>query len=692
VKKAHIGFIAAAARWVLAVLAGPLLLGAAGLAAGAEEAPKPGPVLAPFYDDTLFMFYQDHVYDALTGLMASQHFGRVSPHDDEAEVLRGGMLLSYGLHDEAATVFDRLIARNAAPSVRNRAWYLLAKMRHQRGLGDAAAEALARIDAPLGDDLEEERQLLQAQLLLERNQFVSATAVLEKLGKPDEGKGFFRAAARPSTAVLYARFNLAVALVRNGDLDRGMKLLTDLGRVAGPNEEVRSLRDRANVARGFAALQAGQPREARLALQNVRLSGVDANMALLGYGWAALQLNDPKLALLPWTELAGRGGRGRADDISSNGLAASGSDVSILEARIAVPYALSEMGSYGLALNRYQRAVHSFEAEDQALVDSMVAVRAGTMVRALLAQNPSDGFGGLARIGVLPEMPHAAPLAPVLAGHEFQESFKNLRDLLFADDRLRHWQQELGTFDDMLANRRRAFAERLPAVRAQWNGIDVGATQQRREALAAELERAEAQRDAEVFADERERDLLQRVQRARATLAALAEFAAAQSLPVGNAPSPAADAEWPAIDIDQLGERLRRAAGALTWQLDQDFPARRWTARKALRDADAELALARSREAAVLQAEADEPLRHDAFAARIRDLRGRLEALLPRIAELDAATRQQMQDIAVAGLQAQQQQLVDYMAQARLAIAQIHDRAQLARRNDAAAPAAEATR
>ena len=38
---------------------------------------------------------------AITGLMVSQHFDRVAPHADEAEVLRGGMLLSYGMHQEA---------------------------------------------------------------------------------------------------------------------------------------------------------------------------------------------------------------------------------------------------------------------------------------------------------------------------------------------------------------------------------------------------------------------------------------------------------------------------------------------------------------------------------------------------------------------------------------------------------------
>ena len=80
----------------------------------------PAPIRAPHYGDTLFHFYQDHWFGAITGLMVSQHFGRVAPHDDEAEVLRGGMMLSYGLHEQASEIF----APRSASSLSKAYWRL----------------------------------------------------------------------------------------------------------------------------------------------------------------------------------------------------------------------------------------------------------------------------------------------------------------------------------------------------------------------------------------------------------------------------------------------------------------------------------------------------------------------------------------------------------------------------------------
>ena len=64
-----------------------------------------GEVQAPHWGDALFHVYQGRNFTAVTTLMASQQFRRLGPHDDEAEATRGGLLLAYGLHDEAATVF-----------------------------------------------------------------------------------------------------------------------------------------------------------------------------------------------------------------------------------------------------------------------------------------------------------------------------------------------------------------------------------------------------------------------------------------------------------------------------------------------------------------------------------------------------------------------------------------------------------
>ena len=74
------------------------------------------PLKDAHYGDTLFHFFQDHYFTSITTLMVSQHFDRVSQHADEAEVLRGGMLLSYGLHREAGATAPGTTSRRSATS------------------------------------------------------------------------------------------------------------------------------------------------------------------------------------------------------------------------------------------------------------------------------------------------------------------------------------------------------------------------------------------------------------------------------------------------------------------------------------------------------------------------------------------------------------------------------------------------
>ncbi len=46
------------------------------------------------------------------------------------------MYLSYGHHLEAAEIFERLLADNVAPDIRDRTWFFLAKIWYQRGYLD----------------------------------------------------------------------------------------------------------------------------------------------------------------------------------------------------------------------------------------------------------------------------------------------------------------------------------------------------------------------------------------------------------------------------------------------------------------------------------------------------------------------------------------------------------------------------
>jgi hypothetical protein len=102
-------------------------------------------------------------------------------------------------------------------------------------------------------------------------------------------------------------------------------------------------------------------------------------------------------------------------------------------------------------------------------------------------------MGWFWNIRELPEMPHAGHLTQVLAQHEFQEAFKNYRDLRFLRATSQSGSDNLGVFRDMLANRRKAYAERLPQVRARRERDRIDALQQRATA-AAELTRPRASR------------------------------------------------------------------------------------------------------------------------------------------------------------------------------------------------------
>jgi hypothetical protein len=218
---------------------------------------------------------------------------------------------------------------------------------------------------------------------------------------------------------------------------------------------------------------------------------------------------------------------------------------------------------------------------------------------------------------------------------------------------LRQWTSNLGAFRDMLANRRQAFAERLPRVQAEQRALAIAMLEQRRQGLAAELAGVEARSESAAFADAKETDLRARLDRVRAVLerqSAVGESAAAR-------------------------ERYRRAAGALSWQLLQEYPERLREAKKALTALDVGVVDARRRDDALAQAQRDEPARFEQFALRIEDLDKRVQAMTPRVDDLAQLQRQYVQELAVAELQRQKERLAAYVTQARFALAQIYDRA-----------------
>jgi tetratricopeptide (TPR) repeat protein len=577
------------------------------------------------YGDVLFHFYQQDYFDSLVRLASYRDQGRLVAHARDAELLRGGLYLSLGQHREAREIFERLLADPETPAdVKSRAWFYLGKLLYASGEYEQSDRALRQSAGTLPEELEAERRLLIAQGLLYRKRYDQAIAELSNW----QGPRYW---------LLYGQFNLGVALVRAGQAERGLALLDTVGSIETKWPELMALRDKANLAIGYARLQAGEPAAARTALERVRLSGPQSSKALLGAGWADAAARQYEAALLPWQELQGR-----------NLL-----DAAVQESFLAVPYAYAELGAMAQAVEYYERAIAAYDAERVRIGESIDAIRSGDLLAAAM-KSPGDGREGwFAQLATLPDSPESRYLYHLLAGHEFQEGLKNYRALDAMGQNLSAWALSLGAFSDMVETRRLAFEQKLPAADARLATVDVTTINGRRDALQGEFEAAVGARDVTALATDAEREQLDLLDAVDAELA-----------------QHAGDASY-----DEAREKARLSRGVLMWKLDAAWKVRSWQASRALRDLNASVYDARTRETASGRAREGAPERNAALGARVGTLEPRVDALTLRVENAKGAQAKRLADIAVRELEDQRKRLDEYSIQARYALATIYDRA-----------------
>lgn len=610
----------------LAVLAA--LVPAASFAAGNErQDPEKLPVTRIrdlHYGDVLFYFYQEQDFEAITRLNAYEHWHQLPHHEAESQLLLGGLYLSLGLHNEAGQRFETLLTQDIPRGVRNRAWFYLGKVWYARGYLDRAEHALRQVQGTLAPALEAEKQHLFANALMRQGKFGEAEQLLRTWQGPPDW-------------MAYARFNLGVALVRENRLAEADPFLTQVGTLETQRSELLALKDRANLALGFACLQAGKPQEARAALERVRLNGPYSNKALLGTGWADAALGDYKRALAPWMELRER-----------NLL-----DAAVQESYLAVPYAFGKLDASAQAAEFYESAVAAFDSENTRIDDAITRIRGGNMLDSMLAAEGDARYGWFWQLKTLPDAPESRYLYTVLAGHDFQEGLKNYRDLSFMGHTLDKWGDSMVAFEDMVATRERAYAERLPRADALLAAGTTDKLLQAREDLQGRLDAVESSGDVAALGTSEEREQWAQIRRMEAALA---------SAPSGE-------------ETDALRERVRLVKGVLYFRLSDAFKARMWQQRRSIKDLDVALREAQNRWVRVEKARKSVPTDTGEFANRIAALRQRIDALQLRLAESSRKQNSYLSELAVASLEAQKERLSTYQIQARYALASMYDRA-----------------
>jgi hypothetical protein len=576
------------------------------------------------YGDVLFYFYQDEDFEAITRLSAYQHWNLVSHHTDESQLLLGGLYLSLGMNNQAGELFQTLLTQDVPTGVRNRAWFYLAQVWYARGYLDKAEEALRKVNGKLSPELEAEKEHLFANVLMHQGRFDEAIRLLTAWH-----------GAQDWTA--YARFNLGVALVRENKLADADPFLTNVGTMYAERTEMLALKDRANLALGFAYLQANDPARARGALERVRLNGPYSNKALLGTGWADAALGDYKSALNPWMELRDR-----------NLL-----DAAVQESYLAVPYAFAKLSANSQSAEYYESAVKSYDAESVQLDAAIDRIRKGSLLQDLLTSETDSTHGWFWQLKKVPDAPESRYLYAVLAGHDFQEGLKSYRDLVSMSHTLDTWDDSMEAFGDMIDTREHAYAERLPRVDALLASGVADKLQQRRNDLEERLNSIESAADVAALGSPDEADQWARIQRLEAALAG------------------APDNE----DNAALRERLRLVRGVLYFRLNDSFKARMWQQRRTMKDLDLALREAQSRWIRVERARKSVPTNTGEFATRVAALKQRIDALQVRLAAVEGRQSGYLGELAVAALDAQKDRLSTYQVQARFALATMYDRA-----------------
>ena len=617
----------------IAVAVGAILALSAGLSAPALAAKPDVDKLSPtvvrdlHFGDALFYYYQGKDLDAITRLLAYQQWGRMPHHDAETNLLLGGLYLSLGLHNEAGDRFETLLTQSVPAGVRNRAWFYLGKVWYARGYLDRAERAIKEVQGRLSPDLEAERLHLLSNILMRQQRFDEAIALLNSWkGRKDQ-----------SDWLAYAQYNLGVALVRKGLVSEADPFLTSVGTIESGRRELRSLKDRANLALGYAYLQANQPALAKPVLERVRLDGPFSNKALLGVGWADAAEGQFQAALTPWMELRDR-----------NLL-----DSAVQEAYLAIPYAFAKLNANAQAAENYELAIQSFDTETVNLDASIAEINDGTMLDKLLVRDQRDQYGWFWQLRDIPNAPQSRYLYHLLAGHDFQEGLKNYRDLAFLGGTLARWQDDVVAFDDMLATRERAYAERVPQADAVLGSGRLDAYGAERVSAGGRLDQVEATQDVAALGTPEEREQWARVMQLESALL--------------TAPND--------DETNVIREKTRLAKGVLYWRLAESFKARVWNERRTLKDLDQALREAQNRWVRVQKARGSMPNNTGDFAARVAALRARLDTAQVRLAAVAKQQNGLLESLARNELEQQKERISTYQIQARFALAAIYDRA-----------------
>ncbi len=604
-----------------------LVLGFSVQSASAARDEAPTAVADLRYGVALYNYYLDDFMSAMTELLIAEERGGIEGHGDNPEIMEGGLAMGYAMERYASEIFDRLLEDNRSIEARDSAWLYLARLRYTHREWARVEEALDKLSEDPIKKVKENATALRINVVLKQDRPAEAAQILEdsKLAR---------------RWLPYFYFNIGSAFARIGDYESAVDYFSNFANQSFQQEfqieEQQALYDKAMTAAGFSYLFLKRYSEAKDYFSRVRLSSSLKNRALLGYGWAAVELGDYKEALKPWLHLA------NSPLIDENNQ----------EALIAVPYAYEKMGAESLALENYQRAEASFIAEIKKIDEVLVSLQSEDLLGALKV----EARGRIDWLAVAEEQqlsPRLTYLVRLFSQDRFQASIYELQDLLAIRDGLIEWQDKLAFYSDMVDSREAFRVEQAEFLQVSKLTDRITDMKAQRAAYAKKIEDIAAEKDFFALANVEDEELIKRARRTMKNVEALRE-----SDPF----------------IDEYEESSRRYHGLLLWQASEAYSDRLWHAIKklnALDNAIQQVAQVESRVSEIMSQAPD----LDPYRVKMDDASTKLMELNVRIDEVIRRNELDLRSEVAKVLGKQRVRLLNYLAQSRLSVARIYDKA-----------------
>ena len=605
-----------------------------------------------YFGEVLYYAYQDRPFDALARLdiELSQYYAldesELDPlhfHLGQAEFSVGDLELQYRMNQRAGKAIQAVLGEGIDLATRNMAALQLARLYYRKNDPESTLYALDLIrEEPDRSRYEEKYSLdvlrgrapetfkidvayLRALASIETGRFSEAVDILQGLRGEKSLRGF----------VLY---NLGIALIQSGREKEAMAVLDELGRLETDDRALLALKDKTNLKLAYRYLDRGDRKKAKLYFERIRLDGPFSERALLGAGWLAVSEGRYDRALVPWSILHKR----------------SVTNASVQEALMAVPYAYSKLEAYGNAANLYDHAMDVFAEEIDSLDSSIKSIRKGRFLAALLNEKADKDRHWVVNLRELPDSPETRYILELMASNDFQESYKNYKDLAELRHHLEKWLADLRVFEEMIEIRRQYQEPLLPVVEEQFKKIDarVKLRLEQRDNLASKLKNLLIAPRPEYLATVAERHALD-------TVMTLEEI-------IKTTPE--------AVDAETVA-RVRRMHGILLWQVRTEYDQRLTDAYNNLIALDKDIARMKIRYNSFIRTRQAATQSYEGYTIPIRQLRTRLFAAQRKLKGTMAKQGRMLETMAINELDRRRKRLEEYQIKARFALAENYDRA-----------------